>query len=178
MRINLYGGPGCGKSRTAARLFSEGKNILESNYTSIELVQEYIKSWAFSNQHPIGYDQLHIFSEQLRREELLLRNGVGYIITDCPVPLCAMYAKYDNLPYWKELYDIAKHYNDKYESINIILNRPEKYVNNGRFHSLDKAIDLDGFIQREVLFFTNVFLLSTNDITLEAILDYADLFKK
>ena len=57
MRISLFGGPGSGKSTTAARLFSE----LKERHYSVEHVSEYVKSWTYMNRKPKGFDQVYIF---------------------------------------------------------------------------------------------------------------------
>lgn len=85
--VNLYGGPGAGKSTLAAFAFQwlklRGKNA--------ELVQEYVKSWAWEGR-PIGaYDQLYFLGKQIRRESLL-HGKVDYIVTDAPILLGTYYA--------------------------------------------------------------------------------------
>jgi len=56
--INLWGGPGTGKSTSAAHLFGMAK-IAGVN---AELVQEYVKSWAWEGRTIHSFDQLY-FSE-------------------------------------------------------------------------------------------------------------------
>ncbi len=51
--INLYGGPGAGKSTSAAYLYY----LLKCQQENVELVREYVKKWAWENR-PCGvYDE-------------------------------------------------------------------------------------------------------------------------
>jgi len=43
--INLFGGPGCGKSTAAAGLF----HLMKSNHMSVELVNEFAKEIVWEN---------------------------------------------------------------------------------------------------------------------------------
>ena len=74
MRICLYSGPGAGKSATAADIFAEFKR---KNY-SIELVAEYIKTWAYEGRKPESYDQTLIFANQLHQ---FIWNGCAINLT-------------------------------------------------------------------------------------------------
>lgn len=144
-RINLWGGPSAGKSRTAARLFADLKDWKSQTHSpyEIELVREYIKDWAWEGKAVKGWDQLHIFSEQLRREEMLLRNNVDIIITDCPIGLNTFYAVHNNLPFAVDLAHLASKYEKEYPSINLVLQRPEVYHEKGRYHNKTEACQID-----------------------------------
>lgn len=86
--INLYGGPGTGKSTTAAWLFA----LLKARGINAEYVQEYVKQWAWEERQPVKYDQFYFFGKQSRKEYSLFKN-VDVIITDSPVSLSSYYAK-------------------------------------------------------------------------------------
>lgn len=60
-RINLFGGAGCGKSCLASKLFADLK---AKNY-KIELVQEWIKPWAYDGRFPKSWDQFYVFAQGL-----------------------------------------------------------------------------------------------------------------
>ena len=144
--INLYGGPGTGKSTSAALLFSLLKN---NNYNS-ELVQEYVKQWAWEERHPVKYDQFYFFGKQSRKEYSLFKN-VDIIVTDSPISLCGYYTKVYGTPEQTVLFNhMAKTYynmvkDDGVDYVHIWLNRVKAYNPKGRFQTEDeaKAIDKD-----------------------------------
>lgn len=86
--INLYAGPGSGKSTTAAKVFAALKDI----GASVELVQEEAKRYAWRGDAIGDTEQLDIFLAQGRRESELV-GKVDYVVTDSPLELCAFYAR-------------------------------------------------------------------------------------
>lgn len=87
--VNFIGGPGAGKSTTAAGLYYE----LKKRRISCEYVAEYAKDVTWEGTHALLENQLHIFSEQYRRQ-WRLRDKVDYIITDSPLLLSCVYHPY------------------------------------------------------------------------------------
>ena len=85
--VNLFGGPGTGKSTTAAELFSE----LKHRGIRAELVTEVAKDLCYEKSPLLG-DQLHILSEQHRRLARL-RDQVDIVITDAPISLGEIYGQ-------------------------------------------------------------------------------------
>lgn len=157
-RISLFGGPGISKSTTAAYLFSSFKHIsvtTNSGFTS-ELVQEYVKAWAYEKRCPSGFDQWFLFTQQVRAEELPLKNGVRYIITDSPLILNVFYARKYAVPGWQFLFGLALEFEKKYPSYNLLLERGDRqYVKSGRFETEEEAKDIDKELEE---------FLSTNNI--------------
>lgn len=86
--INLYGGPGTGKSTSAAYLFAKLKML----GVNAELVQEYAKEWAWDGRPISPIDQFHITREQLARETRLY-GKVDVLVTDSPILLGAFYCR-------------------------------------------------------------------------------------
>jgi len=145
-RINFFAGPGAGKTTTSSAIFALAKTQTDKN---VEYAQEYIKTWAWEGRIPTGFDQLHIFSEQLRREEIPLRNGVDFIVSDSPLFLSAIYAKNYNVSCWKEILSICKLFEVEYPSLNIFIDRKDKkYQSAGRFGSYDEAKKMDDYIKQ------------------------------
>jgi len=143
--INLFGGPGIGKSTFAAQIFFKMKLA----QISCELVTEYVKQWAWEDRKPVTYDQFYFFGKQVRKEYTLY-NKVDFIITDSSAPIVAYYAKVygtDNLAHCfqnmtKEFYKMGEDRNIKY--INIFLERePGTYKKEGRFNTEEEAITID-----------------------------------
>lgn len=139
-RINLWGGPGVGKSVMAARIYSH----FQQQDKNIELCREEVKNWAYEGKRPTGFDQLYLFGTQIRKEERILKNNPSYIVvTDCPIGMIAFYTKYYGEPYWGHLYDITRDYDAKYRPVNILLKREFEYVPRGRLQSFQEAIEID-----------------------------------
>ncbi len=142
MRINLLAGPGAGKSTTAAWLFSELKN----RKVSIELVTEYVKSWAIQKKEVKEFDQVYLFGKQMNYEHRFLSNGIKNIVTDSPLFLSYAYSEFyfPHLHIGDGLLSIIKEYDKRYPSCNIFLRRKNKeYISEGRYQSKDQAVDLD-----------------------------------
>lgn len=140
MRICLFGGPGCGKSTLASKIFAE----LKIKGISIELISEYIKTYAYSGIKPISFDQCYVFSKQLHAEDLVLRNGVKHLVTDSPILMQVSYAKRNEFLCWNQLLEISKHFESVYPSLNIFLKRNDlEYQTSGRYENHDQARQMD-----------------------------------
>lgn len=86
--INLYAGPGSGKSTSAAHMYAE----LKREGVNAELVREYVKDWAWDNRKLSTYDQIYVMGKQVRRESMLY-GKVDFIVTDSPVLQGVYYAE-------------------------------------------------------------------------------------
>lgn len=147
-RINFFGGPGSGKSTTAAWLYSE----LKTRGLSIELVTEYVKIWAIRKEKPEVFDQILFLGEQMHSEYRFLKHGVERIVTDSPVFLSGLYASFydteNRFRLQKSILDIAFEYEAQFPSLNIFLNRKDReYKQEGRYQSLEEAIEIDTYIR-------------------------------
>jgi hypothetical protein len=173
MRINFLGGPCSGKSTTAAWLFSE----LKQRHLSIELVTEFVKSWACQKRKINSFDQIYLLGKQMQCEYIFLSNGIKNVITDSPVFLSSIYSEV----YHKELNvhipmrEIINIYESEHPSINIFLNRNDKpYNSEGRYQTYEEAIEIDNIIKNylnsEELKSWNVKYLDYNNKS--GILDY------
>lgn len=131
--VNLFGGPGTGKSTNAARLFA----MLKDAGVEAELVTEYAKELVWSGQVNLLKDQRTISEEQLSRVTRLL-DKVEVIVTDSPILLGVLYSPADTeLHRWLE----AAHNN--HLSLNYLLERGDKYSQTGRLQSECEAKVLD-----------------------------------
>lgn len=138
--INLYGGPGTGKSTTAAELFARMKR----SGCSVELVTEYAKDLTYQQAFNKMRDQGHIFATQHHRI-WQAASTVDWIITDSPLLLSLVYsanAPYDSTEFKQFVTSVYRHY----DNIDIFLERNitnHPYQQYGRTQTLDEAIDLD-----------------------------------
>lgn len=144
MRICFYGGPNVGKSATAAFIYYK---FLKKGY-SIELVREFIKDWAYMGRKSQSGDQIYVYANQHHREDFLFQCGVKNIVTDSPLHLQCAYAKFANLPYWKELKSLASYFDSKHDSCSIFLDRGSiNYNPVGRYETLEQAVAMDNYIK-------------------------------
>lgn len=145
--INLHGGPGCGKSTSATGIFSKLKQL---NY-SVEYVSEYCKDVVWEGTTSLLQNQLHVFSEQFRRQWRLL-DKVDYVITDSPLLLSCVYFKHWNYELKTQVFtpgyvDLSLEYFNEtfnqFDNINFFINRAKKYVPVGRTQTEDEAKKID-----------------------------------
>lgn len=162
-RVNLFGGPSCGKSTTALKLAAE----LKSLRCNIEYVNEYCKPRAYEKRPIHKFDQIYLFGKQLHYEYRFLNNGVDLTITDSPVELAAIYAGQNgHHSIAQALRELSKEYNKDFLSLNIVLQRGDrKYDPNGRYQTEEQAKELDqiigNVIERDM---DNVFFVKTGDV--------------
>jgi len=151
--INIFAGPGCGKSTTAAGVFYELKKMNKN----VEYVSEYAKDLIYENRFERLNDYLYVLAEQHHRL-YRLRNKVEYVICDGSFLLgyihCNKNSIYDKKLFKKFVLDIFNHYDNS----NYFLDRKDiTYQTTGRKESLDEAISLDKklmklFIKEKILF--------------------------
>lgn len=143
--ISLYGGPGTGKSTSAAYIF----NRLKKRDINCELVREYVKDWAWEKRSIRDWDQYYFFGKQVRRESMLY-GRVDYIVTDAPVSLSLFYAEKFSPPHI--LYGIREAVNSFYEQcsasgdadhVHVFLTRTKTYNPAGRFQTEEQAKEMD-----------------------------------
>jgi len=133
--INLFAGPGSGKSTTAAGLFHKMK--IEG--CNVEMVTEYAKDMTWENRHNVLSDQLYLLAKQNRRIHRL-EGKVDYVVTDSPIIMGVVYTDPKYYPsFFKMIGEIFHSYNN----CNFFLHRPETYSEVGRNQTLTDAKILD-----------------------------------
>lgn len=140
--VNLFGGPGVGKSTTAAGVFA----LLKLHDIECELVTEFAKDLVWEERHKTFGDQHYIFGKQHHRL-WRVKDKVDIVVTDCPLLLSPLYGeRYQSvLPSFENnVVDIIKTYNNK----NIILTRTKKYNNNGRNENENQAREVDEMVRK------------------------------
>ena len=151
--INLFGGPGIGKSTQASGLFTEMKR----NHMSVEYTYEFPKEVAWEGNISQLKDQFFITANQHRNISRLY-GKVDYIIVDSPIVLGCFYeqrygdgypASFYSMSFFdKFLWELF----DQYDNINILLNRNnDTYDTNGRMQDLKEAIEIDADIKQTLL---------------------------
>lgn len=147
--ISLYGGPGTGKSTSAAYLYY----LLKSQDKSVELVREYVKDWAYEARTISNYDQIYFLGKQVRRESLLY-GKVDWIITDSPVMMNLFYAQKYCPSKLSEgirsatlsMYGQAAE--DGHKHVHVFLKRIKPYLAEGRYQKEEEAKQIDVELHR------------------------------
>ena len=90
--INLFGGPGVGKSTMCASIFSKLKIL----GFECEMATEYVKDIVWEESFKKLENQIYIFGKQHARVHRLL-NKVDIVITDSPLLKSRVYDQDNNL---------------------------------------------------------------------------------
>lgn len=142
--VNIYAGPGAGKSTLATGLFSS----LKFDARNVEYVSEYAKDITWEERGPSVFkSQEYIFAQQYHRMERLV-GKVDFMITDSPILLGLAYVPSDYS--LKSLENLVYEADSQYESISFFLKRSKKYIQAGRSQTFLEAEKLDEKI-REIL---------------------------
>lgn len=142
--INVYGGPGAGKSTSAAYLYY----LLKVQQQNVELVREYVKDWAWEGRAFGAYDEIYFLGKQVRHESMLF-GKVDYIVTDAPVYMTAYYASiYCSPTLAKGVKAEAQAFyqqvaEDGHQHLHIMLNRIRPYDPVGRYQNESQAHSVD-----------------------------------
>jgi len=142
--LNLFGGPGAGKSTTSAEVFA----LMKREGLRVELVTEYAKDLTWEARSGALENQLYILAKQdhrLRR----LTGQVDWIVTDSPLLLSLAYAEggvFDRA--WFKGTVVGAF--NSYDNFNVQLLRDDRvaYERFGRSQELDEAHKLDMRIKK------------------------------
>lgn len=147
--INLYGGPGAGKSTSAAYYYY----VLKTQGVNVELVREYVKDWAWEKRNITTYDQIYFLGKQVRRESMLY-GKVDYVVTDSPVMMNLYYAqrycssalaegvRAATLSFYRQAAE------DGHKHVHVFLDRNKPYASEGRYQTEAEAKEIDGGVKR------------------------------
>jgi len=132
--INIFGGPGVGKSTVIAGLF----HYMKLQQINVEVAHEVAKDYVWEEQLDIlHHDQLLVFAQQHRRIYRLM-NKVDYIIVDCPLLMCIPYIADGFL---KGLEPLIVESHHTFDSQSFVLNRSDATYNpTGRYHNESESI--------------------------------------
>lgn len=135
--INMFAGPGAGKSTTAAGLFYH----LKQRGFNVELVTEYAKKKTFENNEVSLSKQYYISAKQMYYQELA-EKSYDIVITDSPILLGLIYSDFlkdddtDASVYEAHSQFLLKSFNSK-NNHNIFIKR-----NDSTFSSIGRNQDL------------------------------------
>jgi hypothetical protein len=135
--VNLFAGPGAGKSTTAAGIFFE----LKSRGVSCELALEYAKELVYEKRFETFKDQIYLFAKQYHHIFCLL-GQVAVVVTDCPILLSPIYDEEKRIPL--EQLVIDEH--NKMWTYNTFINRKKEFNPKGRNHNEEQSKELDKMI--------------------------------
>lgn len=128
--INLFAGPGSGKTSSMATIFSE----LKWRGINCEMAPEFAKEKVWEGSLGILGNQIYIFGKQLHSIHRLL-GKVEVIITDSPLLLSLIYGK-NEVQQFKAL---VRTIHDGLNNWNIYLNRHKAYNPAGRLQTEAEA---------------------------------------
>lgn len=132
--INLFAGPGSGKSTTCAGVFAK----LKLAGINCEMALEYAKDKVWENSHEVLDDQIYVFGKQLHRI-FRLKDKVEVVITDSPLLLSILYDKSEN-PFLRDL--VLDQFN-KFDNRNYFIHRNTIYNPKGRLQTESEAKEID-----------------------------------
>lgn len=147
--INLFGGPGIGKSSIAAGIFYK----LKKRHISCNNPYEFPKTLAWDNNIPAIKDQLYVFANQ-HRGIAQSYGKVDYIIIDSPILFSKIYHSYYTEGYPAEFYGESFHQmilelHNKYDNINILLERADGVHNDDeRFQNYEESLLIDDLCKK------------------------------
>lgn len=136
--VNLFAGPGTGKSTMASHIFAK----LKWSGVDCELIGEYAKQLVWEGSIPKMSNQLYILAKQ-HNKQWMLGGKVDVIVTDSPI-LLGPYYDQGRTPH---LMDLTLSEFHKFHNINIFLKRKKKYNPNGRMQTLEGAKEIDSHIK-------------------------------
>jgi nicotinamide riboside kinase len=124
--INLFSGPGTGKTTTAARLFAE----LKMQSKRCEYVPEFAKGLVYNESYRELEHQEWVFANQ-HHWMYRLRNKVDMIITDAPLFNSIVYSGKGEEH--KDFHNYVYSVFSRYDNLNIYLERETVYQQDGRY---------------------------------------------
>jgi deoxyadenosine/deoxycytidine kinase len=171
--INIFGGPGIGKSSIAAGITYK----LKKNHISCDQPYEFPKLLAWDDNHSAIQDQLYVLANQ-HRGIVKSYGKVDYIVLDSPILLSLTYRNYyKGTEYPSSLYGesfdkmVLDTFN-QYHNINIVLDRADGVHNNDeRYQNLEESKELDVVIENSLIQ-NNIpfYKIKVNDDTVDAIM--------
>ena len=134
--VNLFAGPGAGKSTIAAYVFAR----LKMAGVNCELAPEFAKDKVWEHNQTALDNQIYVFAKQYYRITRCA-DQVDVVITDSPVALSVLYNRDPDLN--KPLGDMIRIVNGRYDMLNYFVNRVKPYNPAGRLQTEQQAREMD-----------------------------------
>lgn len=145
--INIFGGPGIGKTTQTHDLMA---NLKKKGY-NVDIIPEYAKKLVYRGALNILKDQqFYVFSKQLHEYRIRQSTGVDIAICESPLPLSIVYNRInqsEDFPYFEDF--VWYEYN-KFNNLNFVLTRETEYQTIGRTQSEEEAIFVDGIVNEVI----------------------------
>lgn len=139
--VNLFAGPGAGKSTAAAYIFSQ----LKMKGVNCELITEFAKDKTWEKNYSALRCQEYVFGKQSYKMDRC-RDQVDVIITDSPLPLGVFYNQNPVLGQYYE--HLVMDVFNTYDNINYFINRKKPYNPVGRNQTEEEAKEIDVRIKK------------------------------
>ena len=168
--INLFAGPGSGKSTTCAGVFSK----LKLAGVNCEMALEYAKDKVWENSLDVLDDQIYVFGKQLHRLNRL-KGKVDVIITDSPILLSIIYNKEAS----NYLDDLVIEQFHKFNNLNYYVVRDESFNPKGRVQNHEESMEKDDQIKTMLnehnISYTTVYKHNSVDTIVDEVLKVLNL---
>jgi hypothetical protein len=137
--VNLFAGPGAGKSTLSAYVFGG----LKFAGINCELAPEFAKDLVWEDRLNTLSNQVYVFGKQYHRITRLA-NKVAVIICDSPLPLSVFYKPENLSDKFSEF--VLEEFN-KFNNLNFFIHRKKQYNPAGRVQTEEEArqVDVDMF---------------------------------
>lgn len=129
--VNLFAGPGAGKSTVAAETFA----ALKWRGVECELVREYAKDKVWEDSLGVLDDQLYVLAKQ-NHMLAVLQGKVAVAVTDSPLLLSCVYGP-------RDIFETALGRWQGYRNISFFIRRAGAYSGVGRLQDVAEAVELD-----------------------------------
>lgn len=167
--VNLYAGPGAGKSTTALRLTSD----MKLKGVDVEYVSEFVKEAAWLGHQEV-FQQPELCLAGQHRLLKMLNNKCDVVVCDSPINLTAVYAT--TIPDYPhgEFNALVDKLFKQYDNFNLLINRSHSLPYNmaGRNQNLRQAMEVDEMIAKYLTSnsIKNILFDPTNEVQYSTIL--------
>lgn len=137
--LNIFGGPGVGKSTVAAMLFAHYKRA----GIVAELNREVAKDFLYEGRD-LPRNQVLVLATQYQRFKDMEYAGTRLVICDSGLRLNLFYAQ--ALPFYQPLAALVRGMLQEFDNVDVLLNRRVKFSEHGRYQKEDEAREIDAKI--------------------------------